>query len=105
MTYPWYGVSTKFFTGILYSPMHAGFFYTLEEAKACYDSIDLKDEIYGVYLAEFHEDSCKTLFSKERKLNPPTPETMGRARYITRAEIKRSRKEDAENGEVIENKV
>ena len=92
MTYPWYGVSNKFFTGILYSPMHAGIFYTLEEAKACYDAIDLEGKIYGVYLAEFHEDSCKTLFSKERKLNPPTPEIMGRAKYITRAEIARERR-------------
>lgn len=81
MKYPWYSVSTKFFNGIFYTPMNEGIFYTLEEAVDRYNSIELGDKVFGVYLHEFHEDCAKEVISKEKKLNLPTQETMGRVKY------------------------
>lgn len=84
MKYPWYGVDSKFFGGIYWSPRDEGVFDSLEEAKERYDSIDL-DELHAeVTLTEFHENSCKVLYSKSRELKQPTPETMGRAKYTAK---------------------
>ena len=85
--YPFYGVVSRFFGGIFYGPSFEGTFYDLDEAKACYDSIELDDKHISVDLSVFYENHCETLFIKERKLNLPTKETMGRAKYISRKEV------------------
>ena len=83
MKYPWYGVDSKFFGGIYWAPRHEGAFDSFEKAKECYDSIDLDEFHADVTLTEFHENSCEILLLKERELKQPTPETMGRAHYIS----------------------
>lgn len=82
MKYPWYGVISDLFNGVSWGPYHEGIFYTPEEAKQKFDLIELDKDHKGVFVYEFYEDSCNVLFSKERKLKLPTPETMGRAKYI-----------------------
>lgn len=81
MKYPWYGVVSDFFDGIHYGPRDEGTFETLEAAKEKFDSIALDDQHKGVAVYEFYENSCKTMYEKERELNLPTPETMGRVHY------------------------
>lgn len=83
MKYPWYAVGSRYFGGIYWGGITEGIFDTLEEAKACYDSVELDDLHCQVYVVEFYEDSCERILLKERKLNQPTPETMGRAKYIS----------------------
>ena len=83
MKYPWYGVDSKFFGGIFWGLHDEGIFYNLEEAKARYDEVELDDLHAEVTLTEFHEDSCKILYSKKRELKQPTPETMGRVHYTS----------------------
>ena len=93
MKYPWYGVTSDFFGGIHWAPRHEGCFDTPEEAKAKFDSVELDDYHKGVFVYEFYEDSCKTIFQKERKLTHPTPERMGRAKYIPLKDCQRLLKE------------
>lgn len=99
MKYPYYGVVSNFFGGIFYGPHDEGGFDTLEEAKARFDSIELDEQHAGVYVYEMHEYSAKTLFSKERELKQPTPETMGRAKYVPKGRFKKVKGENtnAEN--------
>ena len=84
MRYPWYGVDSKFFGGVYWAPRDEGVFDNLEDAKARYDEVELDDLHAEVTLTEFHENSCKILYSKSRELKQPTPETMGRVHYISR---------------------
>lgn len=80
--YPWYGVVSDFFDGIHYGPRSEGdSFATLDEAKELFDSIELDDTRKGVFVYEFHENSCKLVYEKKRELKQPTPETMGRAKH------------------------
>lgn len=83
MKYPWYGVDSKFFGGVFWGPRDEGVFDNFEDAKARYDELELDDLHAEVSLTEFYENSCKVLYVKERKLKQPTPETMGRVKYVS----------------------